>query len=212
MNAKHSWHGQTEILRKQNRNRAWLFLNKTKKVINKMAKELPKISISTKTPLKDILKLAGDCKKCGHCCKYGSGYLVENDTKKIANFLGISEKKLKKEFLEENEKFNTKLLRPKTIKKEYKPYGECIFFDKNQGCSIHEVKPLHCRIGNCDEHGEALHIWFTINYFVNKTDPESIRQWAVYLKTHPTIPGGRLEELVPDKKILKKMLCFKILR
>jgi Fe-S-cluster containining protein len=178
--------------------------------VNKLA-ELPKLTITAKTPLKDVLKLAKDCNKCGHCCKYSSGYLAKGEEKKIAEFLGITEQELKEKFLEEGEKFNTKLLRPKQIKKD-KPYGECVFLDKKEGCSIQEVKPLHCKIGNCNEHGEALHLWFTLNYFVNKSDPESIRQWATYLKTHPTLPGGNLEELVPDKKQLNKILNFEILR
>jgi len=51
-----------------------------------------------------------------------------------------------------------------------------------------------------------------LNYIVNSSDPEAIRLWAEYLKTHPTIPGGDLEELVPDKERLKKILNFEILR
>ncbi len=178
-----------------------------------MTKELPNVEISTKTPLKDILDLTVDCRGCTHCCKYDSGYLVEDDAKKIAKFLKIKEKKFKKEFLQEGEKFNTKLMKPKLIKKDEKsPYGECVFLDEKQGCSIHNVKPLHCKVGNCDKHGEAIHLWFTLNYFVNKNDPESVRQWATYLKTHPTIPGGRLEELVPDKKLLNKILNYRMLK
>ena len=169
------------------------------------------MNISTKTPLKDVLKFAEDCNKCGHCCKYSSGYLVEGDSKKIAKFLNISEKILKQDFLEEGEKFNTKLMRPKIIKKD-KPYGECVFFDDKRGCTIHPVKPLHCRVGGCNEHGEDLHLWFTINYFVNQNDPESIRQWAAYLKNHPTITGGQLQDLVPNEKKLKQILNFEILR
>jgi Fe-S-cluster containining protein len=176
-----------------------------------MAQELHKLIISAKTPVEDVLKLAKDCNKCGHCCQYSSGYLAKGEEEKIAKFLEISKEELKEKFLEEGEKFNTKLMRPKIIKKD-KPYGECVFFDKKEGCTIQSVKPLHCKIGNCNEHGEALHLWFTINHFVNKTDPESIRQWATYLKTHPTLPGGHLEDLVPDKKLLKKMLTYEMLR
>ena len=57
-----------------------------------------------------------------------------------------------------------------------------------------------------------LEQWFTLNHFVNVDDPESIRQWAVYLKTHDTIQGGSLEELVPDKKLLKKILNYEIIK
>lgn len=169
------------------------------------------MNISTKTPKEDILKLLKDCGKCGSCCKYSSGYLVEEDHKRIAEFLEITEKELEEKFLEEGEKYNTKRFRPKILRKG-KPYGECIFLDKKEGCTIHEVKPLHCKVGECKDHGESTHLWFTLNYFVNKNDPESIRQWAAYLKTHPTIPGGKLEELVPDKELLQKILNFEILK
>lgn len=172
---------------------------------------MPQINISTKTPVEEVKKLAGNCLKCGHCCKYGSGFLISDDKKKIAKFLQINEDELSKQFLEKGEKFNTTLQRPKMMRKG-KPYGECVFYDNKQGCTIHDVKPLHCRIGHCNQHGEYLHLWFTINYFVNKNDPESIRQWATYLKTHPTIPGGELDELVPDKELLKKILSYEILR
>lgn len=51
-----------------------------------------------------------------------------------------------------------------------------------------------------------------LNHQVNVNDPESIRQYAIYLKTHTTIPGGELEELVPDKERLRKILDFTILK
>ena len=81
------------------------------------------------------------------------------------------------------------------------------------GCKIHKVKPLQCRIGNCGEHGEELSIWFMLNYLVNTKDPESIRQYNIYLQSGgKTIPGGNLEELIPDKEELKKILNFEQLK
>ena len=93
-----------------------------------------------------------------------------------------------------------------------KNYGPCIFLDERKGCLIHEVKPLECRIGSCEKHGQEISIWFMLNYLVNPKDPESIRQYAMYLKTQPTIPGGRLEEIIPDDKRLKRILSFDILK
>jgi len=170
------------------------------------------MTITKQTPLKEVKALAEACDKCGHCCNYSSGFLIEEDKKKIAEFLGIDEKKLEKDFLEEFEKFNTKRLRPKLLRKG-KQYGVCVFYDKKVGCKIHSVKPLQCKLGNCKEHGEELSIWFLLNYFVDANDPESIRQYNEYLKSEgKVIPGGKLEELVPDKEKLKKILSFEILR
>jgi len=167
--------------------------------------------IQKNTPPSEILKLSQQCRQCGHCCSHGSGFLIGNDIKNIAEYLKITEKELKEKYLEEKELFNTKLLRPK-LKTKDKPYGKCVFLDDKK-CKIHQVKPLQCRVGNCNEHGEQLSQWFMLNYQINKDDPESIRQYASYLKSGgKTIPGGKLEELIPDKEKLKKILNFEQLK
>lgn len=169
------------------------------------------IGITKLTPKEKVLKLAEKCEKCGHCCNMDSGTVLKHEVKELANHMDMSEEDFKKKYLQEQEKFNTKHFKFKQIKGE-KPYGRCVFLKDNNTCSIHKAKPLHCRIGNCNEYGEALSIWFALNHFVNADDPESIRQWAVYLKTHPTIPGGHLEELVPDKEKLKEILDYEVFR
>lgn len=169
------------------------------------------MQVTKTTRLREILKLGSVCQQRNHCCKFGSGFLVGDDLKNIAGFLGIGEEELIEKYLEEKELFNTKLLRPR-LKERDKPYGECVFFD-GKGCKIHEVKPLQCKVGNCSEYGEELSVWFMLNYLVNKDDPESIRQYAAYLKSGgKTIPGGKLEELVPDKEKLKRVLNFERLK
>src|SRR3989338_4317062 len=137
--------------------------------------------ITKNTPLKNILELGRECKRAANCCRHGSGALAGDDSKNISEFLKITEEELKKEYLEEIEKFNTKRLRPK-LKRNGKPYGPCVFLD-NMDCRIQPVKPLECKVGNCSENGEKLSLWFMLNYFVNKDDPESMRQFRSYLKT-----------------------------
>ncbi len=169
------------------------------------------MQITKNTPINGILRLGQECKKCGHCCSHGSGFLIGDDKKNIARFLGITEKELQEKYLEEKELFNTKLLRPKS-KTSNKPYGECVFL-KDKKCNIQKVKPLQCRVGNCNEYGERLSKWFMLNYSVNKDDPESIRQYAAYLSSGgKTIKGGKLEEMVPDKEKLKEILNFEQLK
>lgn len=169
--------------------------------------------LTKNTLLKDALKLSHPC-KCDACsvgCKHGSGSLTDEDIPKIAKFLGISEEELKKSFLEEIEKFNTKKFRPKILRKN-RPYGKCIFYDEKIGCKVHAVKPLECKISmGCKDYGEQLSLWFMLNHFVNKNDAESIRQYASYLKAGgKTIEGAELEKLVPDKEKLRKILSFEI--
>ncbi len=167
--------------------------------------------ITKDTPVEDILSLGKSCQRKNHCCRFGSGFLVREDHKRLAGLLNVDEEKLKKEYLEEKELFNTVLYRPKVVKKG-KPYGSCMFFD-GQGCKVHEAKPLMCRVGNCGEHSKELTLWFNLNHFLNPADPESVRQYAAYLKAGgETLPGAGLDDIVPDKKRLARILNFEILR
>ena len=138
--------------------------------------------------------------------------MVGDDAKNIAEFKGVGEEELNDKFLEEAELFNTRLLRPKILRKG-KPYGKCIFFDEEKGCTVHPVKPLQCKVSmGCKDYGEDISRWFMLNFQVNPDDPESVRQYAIYLKSNRPLPGGKLEELVPDRERLKKILNFKQLK
>lgn len=171
--------------------------------------------IHKSTPLKEVLELAAPCRcnACNHGCKFGSGSLVGDDAKNIAKFLGIPENDFKKGFLEETERFNKKLLRPKLIREAGKPYGRCVFFDEKKGCTIHEVKPLECKTSiQCRDYGEWLSVWFMVNHVVDSNDAESIRQYAQYIKSGgKLIEGARIEELVPDGEKLRKILKYGVL-
>ncbi len=172
--------------------------------------------ITKNTPLKEILKLAAPC-SCNSCrsgCRHGSGSLAEGDIKNISKFLKITEEELKSRFLEEKELFNKRILKPRLVKNENKPYGQCVFYDEKEGCRIHDVKPLECKTSiQCKDYGEDLSAWFMVNFIVDKEDPESIRQYSQYIKTGgKMIPGAELEKLVPDKERLRKILSYEILK
>ena len=172
--------------------------------------------ISKSTTLREVLKLAAPCQcsACNHGCKFGSGSLVEGDAKQIAEFLKISEEDLKKDFLEEAELFNKKVFRPRLLRQKGKIHGRCVFYSDKKGCTIHKVKPLECKTSiQCKDYGEDLSIWFMVNHIVDTNDPESKRQYAQYLKAGgKIIPGASLEELVPDKEKLRKILSYEILK
>ena len=172
--------------------------------------------INKNTPLKEVLNLAAPCRcnACNHGCKFGSGSLAGNDVKNIAVFLNIKEEELKNHFLEEIELFNKKVSRPKLIREQGKPYGRCVFFDDEKGCTIHDVKPLECKTSiQCRDYGEDLSVWFMVNHVIDTNDAESIRQYANYIKSGgKVIPGASLQELVPDKERLSKILDYEILK
>jgi Fe-S-cluster containining protein len=171
--------------------------------------------ISKDTPKRVALELGKmNCvdKKCVHCCKFGSGYVLRDEIPKIAESLKMTPEELEKNYLEPAEKFNTRHMKFKTRNEKGKPYGPCVFLNEQAGCLIHDVKPLNCRIGNCGMNGSDLQKWFDLNFFVNADDPESIRQYAVYLEFNEPLPGGRLKELVSNPTRLQRILNYDIIR
>ncbi len=165
--------------------------------------------ITTKTPKKKVIELGSTCDRSNHCCKFTTGFLVEDDLLNIAEFLNLTPKQVKENYLDKQRIFHREFLRPRTIKKD-KPYGRCVFL-KEEGCSIHPVKPLHCKVATCRPYGEELLQWFYVNYLVDKNDPESVRQYANYIKFKDPIPGADLHELL-SKELLEKYLDYHDLR
>ncbi|MBS3137867.1 YkgJ family cysteine cluster protein [Candidatus Woesearchaeota archaeon] len=181
--------------------------------IKQMIKKDSSVIIEKDTPLDIVENYGKECNQCGKCCSIDSGLVLEEDIPKIADFFRISAEQVKQLYLDEHQKFNTSLHKLKQVKKEGKPYGRGILFNEKNKCAIHTVKPKHCRVCSVkSKYGEQLSIWFLLNHLVNADDAESIRQYAQYLQTHPTIPGGELEKLVPDKERLRKILNYEILR
>ena len=173
------------------------------------------VKITKSTPLKEILKLAPACKcdACSNGCKFGSGMLVPGDEKRLAEHLKISEEELKEKFLEETERFHTKMLRPKILRKSGMPHGQCIFYDEKEGCTVHEAKPLECKTSmGCKDYGEELSVWFMANHTLNSDDAESVRQYSQYIQSGgKVIEGAELKDIVPDKEKLAKILSYEIL-
>lgn len=160
--------------------------------------------ITRETPLQRALELGSKCQRRNNCCRHGSGALAMDDEERIAAYLKITREELRQKYLEPVTRLATTLQRPKSIMAKGRPWGPCIFF--RDGCAIQEVKPLECRVGTCSEDGEDLSIWFMLNFFLDMGNPESVREYASYLRYRKTIPGGKLEELIPDKKVRDAIL------
>src|SRR3989338_2352408 len=99
------------------------------------------------------------------------------------------------------------------VRKKNSPYGKCIFYDENDGCTVHEAKPLECKTSmGCKDYGEELSIWFMLNNTINADDAESVRQYSQYIKSGgKVIDGANLDKIVPDKEKLNKILSYEIL-
>ena len=52
-----------------------------------------------------------------------------------------------------------------------------------------------------------------LKYHLNGKDPESIRQYAIYLRCGgKTLEGFEMENIIKDKKKLEKIMNYEILR
>ncbi|MGB9748656.1 MAG: YkgJ family cysteine cluster protein [Candidatus Woesearchaeota archaeon] len=169
--------------------------------------------ISKKTPLNHILSLGAECNNCGICCKNGQGFVLNDEIKKIAEHLGISEDELLNNHLERTVVFNKEIFktrRKNTSEKNRIPVGACIFYDDENGCTIQEAKPLFCKIVNCKPYSSEIIQWYFLNYVLDTEDPEAIRQWVHFIKYNEPIPGAQLKELVKEEE-LAKIMNFELL-
>ncbi len=142
----------------------------------------------------DLLALGSQCNRSNHCCRFGSGFVKESDLKPLAHFLKTDVQTLQDHCLESVTPFGKLQLRTKLVHSDHQPHGTCIFFNSSMGCTVHEAKPLHCRIGNCGAEGNSLSQWYFANFVIDKKDPQSVLSWKEYLKTHQAIPGATPEE------------------
>jgi hypothetical protein len=185
-----------------------------------MTEEFSTVDITRLTPKEKILEMVGESARPSEMCETMPGYIHEKETQAIADKLNVDVAELKEHFLREVRAYNTTLHKPKhetnerhaglkpTDVVEKRPHGKCVFHDKSKEghrCMLGDAMPLHCRIAH-EKHGEKLHAWYLLNHAVKADDPHSVREWAIYLKTHPTIPGGKLHELVPDREKLNDIL------
>ncbi|MBD3259167.1 hypothetical protein GF371_00890 [Candidatus Woesearchaeota archaeon] len=166
------------------------------------------MEITTNTTKEELIK-KGHCEKqCGHCCKRASGIVLPQEVKRIAKRLNMKEEEFKNKHLEPHERFHTTHHRIKQKRRHPNISGPCTFLGPSGKCRIHYAKPLYCKITTCQAHGHDAVVWFNLQYFVNPEDPQSIREWAEYLKHGKNIKGGELHKLVPDRRKLRWMLEY----
>lgn len=78
------------------------------------------------------------CTRCGHCCTGDPGYVWvdDNDLAAIAQQRG--------ETIEEVTTRYTRLTdRGRSLREQSN--GDCVFYDRKQGCTVYEARPPQCR-------------------------------------------------------------------
>ena len=82
--------------------------------------------------------LAFSCTRCGNCCTGAPGYVwvTSDEIQRLAEFRG-----------ETTEEFSRRFVR--RVGDRYslieKPGGDCIFWDKQAGCTVYPARPIQCR-------------------------------------------------------------------
>jgi uncharacterized protein len=82
--------------------------------------------------------LAFQCTRCGKCCTGASGYVwvTDEDLQEIAAFRGES-------FVETTGLYTRPAAGRRSLRE--RANGDCIFWDRQVGCTIYPVRPPQCR-------------------------------------------------------------------
>jgi Fe-S-cluster containining protein len=123
------------------------------------------------------------CTMCGNCCTGEPGYVWvnEDDLAAIADYLG--------ETVEQVEGLYTrKAHRGRTLRE--KANGDCVFYDRQSGCTIYPVRPPQCR---------TWPFWES-----NLKSPE---EWR---KTCEVCPGSGQGELISADEITRRLKVIRL--
>lgn len=123
------------------------------------------------------------CTMCGKCCTGDPGYVWTTDEElaKLAAFRG--------EPLKEFEAVYTRRARGKHTLRE-KANGDCVFYDRQKGCTVYSVRPAQCR---------TWPFW--------ASNLESDETWQ---RTEGLCPGSGHGELIPVEEITRRMKVVKM--
>ena len=112
------------------------------------------------------------CTRCGNCCGGGPGTIRVNDDEiaGLAERLGLSEESFRERF--------TRRLRGGDISLIEKDDYDCIFFQRDSGCSVYADRPRQCR---------TWPFWHSVAF--------SEETWSATAEGCPGMSSGRLFEL-----------------
>ena len=124
-----------------------------------------------------------ECTRCGKCCTGTPGYVwvTEEGLEAIADFLGQP--------LDEVRATRTRTAHRGLTLRE-KANGDCVFYDRTEGCTIYPVRPPQCR---------TWPFWES-----NVASPEAWQQ------TCDVCPGSGTGELIPAEEITRRLQVIRL--
>ncbi len=123
------------------------------------------------------------CTRCGHCCTGEPGFVWVDDADlaALAEYLG--------ETIEVVRGLYTRgTTRGRTLRE--KADGDCVFYDKQAGCTVYAVRPPQCR---------TWPFWES-----NVASPEA---WQ---ETCDVCPGAGRGELIPAEEITRRLKIIRL--
>jgi uncharacterized protein len=123
------------------------------------------------------------CTQCGKCCTGEPGYVwvTEAEIAAIAEFI--------REPADQVTQLYTRRAKGRRTLKE-KANGDCVFFERGQGCTVYSVRPPQCR---------TWPFWDS-----NVATPED---WD---RTESVCPGSGEGELIPVEEITRRLKVIKM--
>jgi len=123
------------------------------------------------------------CTRCGHCCTGAPGFVWVNDDEiaAIAAYRGEPIPKLAA--------FYTRPVGEQRSLRE-RSNGDCVFYDRQEGCTIYPVRPRQCR---------TWPFWDS-----NVATP------ADWERTCKTCPGSGQGELIPVEEITRRLNVIRL--
>jgi uncharacterized protein len=123
------------------------------------------------------------CTRCGHCCTGEPGFVWVDD----ADLAAIAE--LRGETVEEVKALYTRWTdRGRTLRE--KLGGDCVFYDREAGCTVYPVRPPQCR---------TWPFW--------ESNLESPETWQ---HTCQVCPGSGQGELIPAEEITRRLKVIRL--
>jgi Fe-S-cluster containining protein len=124
-----------------------------------------------------------ECTRCGHCCTGAPGYVWVNQEEiaAIARHRG--------EPVEQATPLYTRPVGGRRSLRE-KPNGDCVFYDRQAGCTIYPVRPRQCR---------TWPFWQS-----NVATPDD---WE---RTCRVCPGSGEGELIPVEEIQRRLQAIRL--
>ncbi len=123
------------------------------------------------------------CTRCGNCCTGAPGFVWVNEDELTA----LAE--FRDEPRDQVEGLYTRLgFRGRTLRE--KPNGDCVFWDREQGCTVYPVRPRQCR---------------TWPFWESNLETPADWEW-----TRETCPGAGQGELISAEEIAERLKVIRI--